>query len=234
MQEAQASKKAGRGNRAWDPCFATPAPRRLRLVERHQIAARYVGDPPLPPSPPPQNLRNRRRAGGGSVILYPLVSIRHAEQCRRTFVFRQRASNTRAKATEELNKARGPNVAVSRSRAHFYVYCTKVGTLWSYTDYWPFVDYEVQPHWLMGWWATGKLANQQYRMYLLKRKRSFRVLLQNFDAVVQAEESQRLERYRLEVAQRLTEMRLPFRPRDDPYFGWGLASFPVTFVSFFF
>ena len=48
MQEAQASKKAGRGNRAWDPCFATAAPRRLRLVERHQIAARYVGDaPPL-------------------------------------------------------------------------------------------------------------------------------------------------------------------------------------------
>ena len=45
-QEAQASKRAGRGNRAWDPCFATPAPRRLRLVERHQIAARYVGDPP--------------------------------------------------------------------------------------------------------------------------------------------------------------------------------------------
>ena len=60
MQEAQASKKAGRGNRAWDPCFVTPAPRRLRLVERHQIAARYVGDPP-----PKKNLRNRRRAGGG-------------------------------------------------------------------------------------------------------------------------------------------------------------------------
>ena len=31
-------QRAGRGNRAWDPCFATPAPRRLRLVERHQIA----------------------------------------------------------------------------------------------------------------------------------------------------------------------------------------------------
>ena len=60
VQEAQASKKAGRGNRAWDPCFATPAPRRLRLVERHQIAARYVGDPP----PQKKNLRNRRRAGG--------------------------------------------------------------------------------------------------------------------------------------------------------------------------
>ena len=40
MQEAQASRKAGRGNRAWDPCFATAA------TERHQIAARYVGDPP--------------------------------------------------------------------------------------------------------------------------------------------------------------------------------------------
>ena len=73
MQEAQASKKAGRGNRAWDPCFATP--RRLRLVERRQIAARYVGDPPPPPPPPPR----------GGVILYPLVSIRHAEQCRRIY-----------------------------------------------------------------------------------------------------------------------------------------------------
>ena len=54
MQEAQASKKAGRGNRAWDR-FA--APRRLRLVERHQI--------PPPPPPKKKNLRNRRRAGGG-------------------------------------------------------------------------------------------------------------------------------------------------------------------------
>ena len=34
-------QRAGRGNRAWDPC--SPAPRRLRLVERHQIAARSGG-----------------------------------------------------------------------------------------------------------------------------------------------------------------------------------------------
>ena len=75
MQEAQASKKAGRGNRAWDPCFATPAPRRLRLVERHQIAARYVGDPP-PPPPPKTYVIDVGRGGvrGGG---YPLSSLRY-------------------------------------------------------------------------------------------------------------------------------------------------------------
>ena len=60
-------ERAGRGIRAWDPCLAL-APRRLRLVERHQITARYVGDPPP-------------RWGGGGVILYPLLGVRHAEQC---------------------------------------------------------------------------------------------------------------------------------------------------------
>ena len=40
-------ERAGRGIRAWDPCLA---PRGLRLVERHQITARYVGDPPLHPT----------------------------------------------------------------------------------------------------------------------------------------------------------------------------------------
>ena len=80
-------QKSRQGNRAWDPCFVTTAPRRLHLVERHQIAARYVGHPP----PPPKTLRNRRRAGGGlgggGVILYPLVRIRHAEQCRRMCIY---------------------------------------------------------------------------------------------------------------------------------------------------
>ena len=68
MQEAQASKKAGRGNRAWDPCFATPAPRRLRLVERHQIAARYVGTPP--PTPKTYVIDVGRGGVRGGVILY--------------------------------------------------------------------------------------------------------------------------------------------------------------------
>ena len=35
--------------RVWDPCFATPAPRILCIVEHHQISARYVGHPPPPP-----------------------------------------------------------------------------------------------------------------------------------------------------------------------------------------
>ena len=56
-------QRAGRGNRAWDPCFATP-----RLVERHQISARYVGEPPFSCTP-----RIRRRARGGG---YPLSSLR--------------------------------------------------------------------------------------------------------------------------------------------------------------
>ena len=49
-------QRAGRGNRAWDPCFPTPAPRRLLLVERHQIAARCLTS-----------------GGGGG---YPLSSLR--------------------------------------------------------------------------------------------------------------------------------------------------------------
>ena len=63
-QEAQASKRAGRGNRDWDPCFATAAPRRLRLVER-QIAARYVAPPPP---------RIRRRAGGGGNVRLRIIN----------------------------------------------------------------------------------------------------------------------------------------------------------------
>ena len=58
-------QRAGRGNRAWDPCFATP--RRLRLVERHQIAAR----PPPPPHPPPPTYQTSGGGGvRGGVILY--------------------------------------------------------------------------------------------------------------------------------------------------------------------
>ena len=35
----------------------------------------------------------------------------------------------------------------------------------------------------MGWWATGKLSNNQYKGYLLKCKKSDG---QNFEAVVQS------------------------------------------------
>ena len=55
------AKKPAGGIEPGTPVLRTPAPRRLRLVERHQIAPRYVGDPP----PKTKNLRNRRRAAGG-------------------------------------------------------------------------------------------------------------------------------------------------------------------------
>ena len=74
MQEAQASNKAGRGNRAWDPCFATPASRRLRLVERHQIAARYVGDPPPKKKSYVTDVGRGGGWGGGG---YPLSSSKY-------------------------------------------------------------------------------------------------------------------------------------------------------------
>ena len=51
-------ERAGRRIRARDPCLATPAPQRLRLVERHQITARYGG---------------------------PIRGVRHAGQCQRTY-----------------------------------------------------------------------------------------------------------------------------------------------------
>ena len=108
---------------------------------------------------------------------------------------------------------------VSRNRAHFYVYCAKIGTLWSFTNYWPFADYDVQPHWLMGWWATGKLANAQYRGYLLKCKKSFRALLKNYEAVVQAEQAEGLEEYRVKVVKMLASARLPFRSSNDEFLG---------------
>ena len=82
----------------------------------------------------------------------------------------------------------GPNVGVSRARAHFYVYGSKVGSLWSFTNFWHFIDYEAQQkNCLMGWRATGKLSSETYKGYLLKCKKSSRNLPQNFEP--QAEKS---------------------------------------------
>ena len=68
----------------------------------------------------------------------------------------------------------------------------------------------------MGWWATGKLTNEQYKGYLRRCKRSYRTLLQNFESVVQAEKAAQLTEYREAVAQVLSLARLPFRCVDDP------------------
>ena len=58
--------KSRQGIRALGPCFATPAPRRLCLVECHQqITAQYVKDPPFPSSAlPPQTLAYQTWGGG--------------------------------------------------------------------------------------------------------------------------------------------------------------------------
>ena len=53
----------------------------------------------------------------------------------------------------------------------------------------------MQPLWLMGWWATGKLSNKQYKGYLLKCKK-YHGLLQNFEAVVQSKKTLQLDDYR--------------------------------------
>ena len=57
----------------------------------------------------------------------------------------------------ECNHARGKDVFPSRARAHFYVYASKVGSLWNYTNFWPFIDYEVNPAWITSWWSVQLL-----------------------------------------------------------------------------
>ena len=75
-------QRAGRGIEPGTPVL--PAPRRLRLVERHQIAARSLGGGGAPPP-------TYQTSGGGGVrggvILYPLLGVRHAEQCRRIYIY---------------------------------------------------------------------------------------------------------------------------------------------------
>ena len=76
-RKPKTAKKPARGIEPGTPVLPTPAHRRLRLVKLRQIAARYVG--------PPKKKTTYLTSGEGGVILYPLVSIRHAEQCRRIF-----------------------------------------------------------------------------------------------------------------------------------------------------
>jgi hypothetical protein len=118
----------------------------------------------------------------------------------------------------ETNSARGKDVAVARARAHFYVACKKEGTLWVYTDWAPFVDYEVNPHWLTGWWALGKLSHEQYKRYLLQCRRSFKAMVTNLEAVVLAEKQEALIDFQEVVVGKINATKLPFRGLDDPLF----------------
>ncbi|CAE7530266.1 mcfG, partial [Symbiodinium microadriaticum] len=82
----------------------------------------------------------------------------------------------------ECNHARGKDVFPSRARAHFYVYASKVGSLWNYTNFWPFIDYEVNPAWITSWWSVQKLSHRTYQRYLLQCRRSYKNFLQNAEA----------------------------------------------------
>ena len=118
----------------------------------------------------------------------------------------------------EVNHARGKEAVKSRARAHFYVVCLKEGSLWHYTDWIPFCDYPVDPLWLTGWWAMGKLSHKQYRSYLLKARRCFRTNEINLDAVTAAERAEALQDFRAAVAVKLSTTKLPFRLVTDPLF----------------
>ena len=75
MQEAQASKKAGRGNRAWDPLFCDTGSPKTTLSGTSSNCRAVRGGPP---SPPPKKAyvidvgRGGVRGGG-----YPLSSLRY-------------------------------------------------------------------------------------------------------------------------------------------------------------
>ncbi|CAJ1459714.1 unnamed protein product [Effrenium voratum] len=110
------------------------------------------------------------------------------------------------------NHARGRDVEVSRARAHFYVYCSKVGSLWNFTDWHPFIDYEVNPAWVT------KFTHTTYQRYLLQCRRNYRTFLQNAEAVLAAEKSAALKTYQEKVVEVLSRTRLPFRHVNDPLF----------------
>ena len=70
MQEAQASKKAGRGNRAWDPCFADTGSPKTTFSGTSSNCRAVRGGPPPPPPPNPYVFDVGR--GGGLGGGYPL------------------------------------------------------------------------------------------------------------------------------------------------------------------
>ncbi|OLQ04670.1 hypothetical protein AK812_SmicGene12240 [Symbiodinium microadriaticum] len=60
----------------------------------------------------------------------------------------------------------------------------------------------------MGWWSLGKLSNEMCRTYLLKCKRCFKTLLQNYDAVVEAERAAQLQDHQVAVGHSRSQLRL--------------------------
>ncbi|CAK9004575.1 unnamed protein product, partial [Durusdinium trenchii] len=94
----------------------------------------------------------------------------------------------------------------------------KRGSLWSFTDWHPFIDYAVNPAWVTGWWCVQKFSHQQYASYLLQCRRAYKTNLQNAEAVEKREKELAVRVYQKDVVQKLIANRAPFRATSDPMF----------------
>ena len=62
----------------------------------------------------------------------------------------------------EQNTARGSAFDTAVKRGHFYVYIDKIGSIFNWTDFPPFVSYGVESWWVDNWYKQGKLTNKVY------------------------------------------------------------------------
>ena len=79
-------QKSRQGESSLGPLFCDTGSPKTTFSGTSSNCRAVLGGGGAPPPPP----RIRRRAGGGlggGVILYPLLGVRHAEQCRRTHIY---------------------------------------------------------------------------------------------------------------------------------------------------
>ena len=72
--------------------------------------------------------------------------------------------------SEGAHNARGANYAEVNNRAHFYCFAPKFGTLYTGSNYKPFVDYRVQGRWLEDLWGDNKISDEDYMKLSVKVK----------------------------------------------------------------
>jgi hypothetical protein len=64
----------------------------------------------------------------------------------------------------ETNTCSGKTYKAGVNRGHFYVFCDKRGSICSWADYVPFVDYPVEGWWLDQWFKAGKFLEYSRRI----------------------------------------------------------------------